>query len=132
MKIDARLAFDAPWDRHAIEDRRPQITAIDLSRLAARWGAMELEAAGNLSVDSEGRPEGRITMRAVNWRDMLGVAASAGWIPQELLPTAERALGLLAGFSGNPDTIDAPLSFQNGFISLGPVPLGPAPRLVLR
>lgn len=132
LGISARARFDAPWDRRAIEVRRPQPTQIDLGRLAARWGEMELEAAGNLTVDADGRPEGRISLRVINWRDMLAVASGNGWVPEGLLPTIENALGLLAGLSGRPDTIDAPLSFQNGFMSLGPVPLGPAPRFLIR
>lgn len=132
MDMDLRASFDAPWDRHAIEDRRPQPRRIDLGRLAARWGQVELEAAGAVTLDEAGLPEGRISVRVVNWRDLLALAAGSGWVAEGVLPTLEAALGVLAGLSGGPETIDAPLSFQNGFMSLGPVPLGPAPRLVIR
>lgn len=132
LSLTATLDFDAPWDRAAIERRRPQFEAIELSRLRATWGPMDLRAAGSLTVTPDGVPEGRITVQATNWREMLSVAVSAGLLPEPFLPTAEKALGLLAAMSGRPDTIDAPLSFQKGFVSFGPFPLGPAPRLVLR
>ena len=132
LVMEARVTFDAPWDRRAIEDRRPQITQIDLRGLKATWGRMLLEAAGDLDVDASGVPEGRITVRAVNWRDMVGVVGATGLVPEGILPTIETALEGLAGLSGRPDTIDAPLSFQKGFVSFGPLPLGAAPDLTLR
>ncbi len=132
LTIRARVSFDAPWDRRAIEDRRPQITAVDLGGIRARWGPMELQAAGELAVDDAGVPEGRITVRAVNWREMLAIGQATGLVPEALAPTIERGLEVLAGLRGNPETIDAPLGFQNGFVSFGPIPLGPAPRLTIR
>ncbi len=132
LHIETTIAFDAPWDRFAIEDRRPQITALGLNKLDAKWGGMDLQAAGKLTVDTVGVPSGRITVRARNWREMLQLAVMGGLIPAELAPTVEKALGLLADLSENADTLDASLSFQNGIVSFGPIPLGPAPHLVIR
>ena len=132
LRIAATLGFDAPWDRFAIERARPQITSVDLSELRATWGRLDLRAAGALTVDGDGVPEGRITVKATNWREMLDIARNGGLLPESLMPTAELALELLAGLSGPPDTLDAPLSFQNGLVTFGPIPLGPAPRLVIR
>lgn len=132
LHVETTIAFDAPWDRFAIEERRPQITSLDLDILQANWGQMDLHAAGELDVDDNGVPTGRITVRAKNWREMLQLAVASGVVAEGLAPTIERALELLAGMSGNPKTLDAPLSFQNGLMSFGPIPLGPAPRLVIR
>lgn len=132
LTVRARVTFDAPWDRRAIEERRPQITHVDLGGIRARWGRMEFQAAGEVSVNGDGIPEGRITVRADNWREMLAVGQATGLVPEAFAPTIERGLELLAELSGNPETIDAPLSFQDGFVSFGPVPLGRAPRLTIR
>lgn len=132
MRFDATVEFTDQWDRRAIEVARPQITAIDLKDLSARWGDVTFRAAGELTVDDAGIPEGRITVKAVEWRRLLDMAVSTGLFGQTFAPAFERALELLAGLNGPPDTLDAPLSFQNGFVSFGPIPLGPAPRLVLR
>lgn len=126
------VVFDAPWDRFAVEDARPRIIAIDLDDMRASWGELELRAAGTLTVDAGGIPDGRISVKATNWREMLGMARNAGLVPEPLIPTLERALGMLAGLSGPPDTLDAPLTFQNGFVFFGPIPLGPAPRVTIR
>ena len=132
LKIDATLSFDAPWDRTAIETRRPQPTAIKLKLLQANWGQLDLWAAGDLSVDDQGRASGEITLKAKNWREMLDLAHQAGWVPDPLLPSIESGLKLVAGMSGSPKTLDAPLTFKDGVVSFGPFPIGTAPRLTLR
>lgn len=132
IAFEADVGFDAPWDRFAIEVGRPQVTAFDLGSLRAQWGGIDLRAAGSLSVAPDGVPEGRITIKITNWRDLLRVAQNAGLFPEPLMPTIERAFGILAGLSGPPDTLDAPLTFANGRVSFGPLPLGPAPRLMIR
>lgn len=132
VKIDARIAYDAPWDRQAIEARRPQITAIDLTLAEARWGDLALDAAGRLSVDEAGRASGEIALRAENWREMLRLGVASGSLPEGLADQLEVALELLAGISGRSDTLDATLVLRNGRVRLGPVPLGEAPRLRLR
>ncbi|MGB5557747.1 MAG: DUF2125 domain-containing protein [Paracoccaceae bacterium] len=132
LHIETTVAFDTPWNRYAIEDRRPQITNFGLNKLDAKWGQMDLQAAGDLDVDAGGIPTGRITVRATNWREMLQLAVATGVVAEAFAPAIERALELLAQMSGNPETLDAPLSFQNGLMSFGPIPLGQAPKLVIR
>jgi hypothetical protein len=132
LRIDATMGFDAPWDRFAIERARPGITEVDLREVHASWGEMDLRVAGQLDVDRAGVPTGQITIRAENWRQMLEVARRAGLVPSALEGTVAGVLEMVAGMSGQPDTIDAPLNFRNGRVAFGPIPLGPAPRFVLR
>ncbi len=132
LRLDADVGFTAPWDRFAIEDARPQITDIALTDLSAEWGSIKFRAAGDLTVDARGVPDGTITLRAEDWPRMLQVAEAAGMIPSGFVPTVERALKLLSAFSSRPDVIDTELNFSGGLISIGPVPIGPAPRLVIR
>ncbi len=132
LHLEMTVEFDAPWDRQAIEIARPGIVSVDLDDLTALWGRLELRAAGELEVDAAGYPEGRITVRARNWREMLRIGAEVGLLTDGLAETLERGLSVLAGLSGGPDTLDAPLTMSNRAIFFGPIPLGPAPRLVLR
>lgn len=129
LKLDATLAFDAPWDRFALDGVRPALTSVTVDQAQARWGDLDLRASGELDVDARGIPTGRITVTATNWRRMLDLAVTAGLVPGTLSGTLESGLQVLAGLGGDPDTIKAPLSFQNGQMALGPIPLGPAPRL---
>lgn len=132
VAVDARVDFDRPWDRRAVEERRPQPVRIDLRRAKATWGIVDIEAAGNLVIDAEGVPEGALQVRAVNWREILAVATDAGLLGEDLAATVERGLEFVAGASGNPETIELPLGFRDGRISLGPIPLGPAPSFRIR
>lgn len=132
LTLAARVDMTAPWDRFAIEEARPQITAIDLGDLRASWGEVELRAAGTLTVDAAGVPDGRITLKATNWREMIGLARNAGLLPEDFVPTVTRAFEVLASLSGPPETLDVPLVFSGGRVSFGPLPLGPAPVLTIR
>jgi hypothetical protein len=129
LKIDATVGFDAPWDRAAIETRRPAITTIDLGMLQARSGQLDLRASGNLTLNRAGLASGSIAIRARNWREMLQIAVALGWIPERLEGPLESGLKLQAG---SPETVDASLTFRDGQVSLGPIPLGSLPPLRLR
>ena len=128
IHIDADLAFDAPLDRHAGE-RPPQLTALTLRDAHATWGPLSLFASGSLTVDATGRPEGRLTLRARNWRGMVAIAVALGALKPEIAPTVDNMLAELA--KGSPDlrTVELPLVVRDGWMSFGPIPLGPAPRL---
>ena len=132
MKLDMAVGFDAPWDRFSIEQRRPQPINLDLKLLQAKWGGLDLYAAGDLDIDAEGKATGRIEVRAKNWRQMLQIGVDTGAVPQSVATTVEKALEFLSNLSGDPDTIEAPLSFSDGWIAFGPFPLGPAPRFWIR
>lgn len=132
LRLDAILDFTAPWDRFAVETARPQITSVDLKDMSARWGDVTFRAAGELQVDDRGVPEGRITVKAVEWRRLLDMAIGTGLLANTFRPALESALELMATLQGPPNTLDAPLTFENGFVSFGPIPLGPAPRLIIR
>ena len=132
FRADMTVEFDKPWDRGAIEDARPQPRQITLKLAEARWGRLELQAAGALSVDAAGMPTGEITIKARNWREILQVSVAAGALSPGLAGALEDGLSLLSQLSGNPNTLDIPLGFRNGRVMLGPVPIGPAPVVRLR
>jgi len=132
MTVDMTASFDAPWDRFAIEDKRPQPQQIGIKLIDASWGDITLKATGDLDIAADGTPAGDVTVKVENWQKLLGLAESAGVLPGRMRPLAESMLGAVAGLSGNPNTIDAPLTFKNGYFSLGPLPLGRAPKIQLR
>jgi len=123
--LDADLTLDAPLDRFALE-RAPQVTAVDLRAFDAVFGGTHLNARGTVTLRPDGRPEGDVTLRATGWRGLLRMAEAAGALSEEDAQRAEVALALLAG---GEDKIEAPLEFRGGRMFLGPVPIGPAPRL---
>ncbi|MBY6066716.1 DUF2125 domain-containing protein [Leisingera aquaemixtae] len=132
LALQMTVAFDTPWDRTALEQRRPQPRRIDLKLADARWGDLRLKATGALTVDEQGLPEGEIALQAENWRGLVLMAERSGALAPALRGTVERVLGLLAEASGNPRNLDITLGFSDGYVSLGPLPLGHAPRLIIR
>ena len=132
LQADMVVEFDRPWDRSAIEQARPQPRRIDINLAQARWGRLELQAAGEVTVDARGVPTGTITVKARNWREILELAVTAGAIPEGFAGTLEDGLSLLSQMAGNPKTLDIPLGFRSGRVMLGPVPIGPAPVIRLR
>lgn len=132
LRADVLAQFDAPWDRFAVERARPQFTHIDLKKVAAVWGDLELEAAGAVDIDAAGYPEGDITVRLTNWREIIALARGLEQVPAPLLDAVEAGLKLLAGLNGRAETLDVPIRFKGGTAWIGPVPIGAAPQLTLR
>ncbi len=128
-RLDMTVAYDAPWDRHAIEGRKPQPTALSIKDLDLTWGPLHLDVRGKLDIDDAGYPVGDLTVKARNWREILDLAVAAGWMPQEMSGNLKSGLQLLATLSGDARSIDIPLSFSNRRTSVGPIAIGPAPKL---
>jgi hypothetical protein len=131
LRIATEIGFDAPWNRFAIERARPQPVSIDLDDLTAIWGDLELRAAGEVTLGSAGLVSGEITVKAVNWREMVEIAVNSGVLPEASRPSVENALSLLAGMSGRADTIDAPFVLRAGTMFFGPLPVGRLPPVRL-
>ena len=129
LRADITLGFDRTWDRRAVEDNRPQPRLISLRLAEARWGDLDIKAAGDLDVDALGKATGRITIKAQNWREILRMARASGELPSGIADTLEQGLSFLAGRN---DGIDIPLDFRSGRIWIGPIPLMESPVLVLR
>jgi len=132
VRAEAVMDFDRPWDIGAIETARPQPTRIDLTEARAEWGALMLRLSGAVDIDAEGRPTGEVAIRAQNWPEMLAMAERAGLLPAGMRQAAESALGFLAGLSGRREDLDVTLRLDQGFVFLGPLPIGEGPRLRLR
>lgn len=132
LELSMTTTFNRAWDIHALEGPRPQPTHIDLTSLTAKWGKLDLRMTGAFDVDARGYPVGKVAIKAQNWREMIEIAISTGMIPQNMSTLALRAGEMLAGLSGRKDTIDAELTLKDGMITLGFIPLGPAPRLRIR
>ena len=132
LTLDATVDFDRPFDRHTVETARPQPRRIDLRLAEAAWGQLLLRVSANLEINGAGLLDGEVSLQARNWQDMLTLAVRSGNLPEQLRPQLESILAALARGGGNPDAIDVTLTLRKGNIFLGFIPLGPAPRLVLR
>lgn len=132
LALSALIDFDTAWDRRALELRRPQPRRIDLNLAAAQWGPIQFKAAGQLDVDEAGQLEGDLALQAQNWTALLDMAERSSLLPPNARNGLERILTLFAARSEDPEKLDITLSFSNGQMYIGPLPLGPAPVLILR
>ena len=130
--VDLVAAFDAPWDRLAIEGPKPQPTAISVKDINVAWGELKLSARGLIDVDARGFASGDLEIEARNWREILNLAVQSGILPADLASSIEGGVNLLTSFTRDPSTLNLPLTFSRGQTLLGPIPVGPAPRLTIR
>lgn len=128
LRVDARAGFSAPIDRFAAQTA-PRLQRLDLRDAGLVWGNLKLSAKGSIAADPQGLAEGRIELRVAPWRDLVPVLVATGLVTPEVAPTVERAMELLAQQGSDPDVLDLPLVLGQGRMALGPIPLGPAPRM---
>lgn len=127
-RADVIVDFAAPLDRDATT-APPAITALRALTAQVKWGSMDVSLSGDLQVDETGTPTGRLQLDAQNWRDVLAALVTAGVIDAELAKSLERGFRAVALAGGDENRLRLPLTFADGFVNLGPLPLGPAPRL---
>lgn len=121
----ARLVFAQPLDRD-LQGALPDLDQITLHDLRFDWGSVTLQASGDVAIDSVGIPTGRIDLRSQQWGLLLDFLIAAGLIE----PSVRNAITRVAGFMADADgVLTVPLVFQEGMMLVGPVPVGPAPRL---
>lgn len=128
VRLRAFAGLSAPLDRFAGQTR-PGLTGLELREASLRWGALTVSAQGALAADAEGLAEGRVDIRIEPWPLALEAAVAAGLVRPELAPTWAEVARRLAETSPDPQRLDLPLTFARGRMALGPLPLGPAPRL---
>ena len=127
LYLDATLGLDRPLDRFAVAEG-VQVRSADIRVLALDWGPAGLSGQGTVALSAEGVPEGRIDLSLKNWRAVFKLFLALGLVRPDSSPALERALESLALAGGNAEVLSLPLAFAGGRMSLGPVPLGPAPR----
>lgn len=127
VRIDADATFDRALDR-AAADAPPKLSALALSALELDWGDLSLRGDGRIDISAAGAPEGVINLRLRNWQGLPPLLVATGTVPPEMEKQLGDMLQQLAALSGDPEELALPLTFKAGWMALGPLPLGPAPR----
>ena len=131
LLIEGRITFDAPLDRRAVEEGRLGLRAFSLSAGRLEWGEMTLSGRGLVEVGADGYPTGEIALIARGWRKLVEVSVAAGMIEPGIADALKVALELVAMVtSGGKREIETTLRFAGGRVFIGPVAIGPAPRLI--
>lgn len=125
--LDAHLSLSAPIDRHAGETQ-PQLTGLDLTSARVTWGALAFTASGSLKPGQDGLAEGEIAMKVAGWRRLPPILVALGFVAPDIAPTIENAMQAMAAQSPDIEVLDMVLRCKDGWMYLGPLPLGPAPK----
>ena len=127
--LDATLTYDNPWDRFAIEQTNPRMTAIQIRDLRFLWGELNLNGKGSIDIGDDGYMEGDFTLQAQKWRELLDVIIAAQLLTPDFATSLDRGISVVAALAGNPDDIEIKLRFNGGLTYIGAIPIGPAPRV---
>jgi hypothetical protein len=125
---DIITTLNAPLNRDAGKTN-PQVESVEVKNVLLVWGQLKLHAEGNLAPDDQGLAKGRIDIRVTNWQHLVPLMVASGSVKPELSQTAGNMLQALAQQSPDPDVLALPLTLADGWMTLGPFPLGPAPQL---
>lgn len=127
VALDAAITLDRALDRHAIADpnTQPVPERIVLHQFDMRWGDIGLHASGAIDVDANGAPDGRVTFRTAEWQTIIDLFVAMGAIDRGVAPTLSN---MARGMVDADSVLVVPITFEDGFMSMGLLPLGPAPR----
>ena len=126
LHLDGHVTLSQSIDRNL---SNPKVQAVGLTAVHVAWGALDLTAQGEIAPDAQGLASGVIDLRLKGWRSLPAVVVALGLLPQANAVTLQRGLEFFAKSGTDPEVIALPLTFKAGVMSLGPLPLGPAPRL---
>ena len=128
VHLDAVVSLTAPLDRNA-GVTQPQIIGIDVRDIEVTWGELQITAKGKVVPGADGLAEGSVDISIKGWRSVPKLIAAAGWIAPGAVVSLEKGLESLAKSGKDPAVLSLPLTFSKGWTNLGPLPLGPAPKL---
>ena len=116
--------------RQAAEAWRRSGGTVELDHLNLDWSGLRIEGSGTLALDSELQPIGAFSGAIEGYDRLFAGLVTAGQMRPAQAGIAQLALGVLAkaGPDGKP-RIETAFTIQNGQMYLGPVKLGPAPRI---
>lgn len=127
LRFDADATFDRALDR-TFAEVAPRPTGFDIRSLELDWDRLSLRGSGALTIDAGGAPDGTLALTLTHWQGLPPLLVAAGLIPPDMEEALTRTMAELASLSDEPDALSLPLSFKAGWVALGPLPLGPAPR----
>ena len=128
VTLDGSVTLDTELDRFSFNQKQPSpaIMQLAVQSLKVAWNDLTISAEGAADVDPDGILNGRITFQTAQWRELIDFLAVAGVLDAKVVPTAQNVASMLAQGDGH---LALPITFRDGFMSMGPLPLGPTPRL---
>lgn len=128
-----RVLVDATWTgplpdadfARAMAAWRDAGGALDIRALDIAWGPLAIEGDATLSLDAAMRPLGAGVVRVAGSDSLLDALAAEGSLDKTAAAAAKIALALVARRppDGGAPVVEAPVTVQDGVVTLGPVPV---------
>lgn len=122
VALNGRVTFDGSID--LIADSPRHVTKLTITDAAVLWGGLGLTASGELIIDDAGIPQGVITVDIQGAAQLIDLMVATGAI-DPAVSTNYRAL--ITSMQRPDGTLSLPIGFRGGRMSVGFIPLGPAP-----
>lgn len=126
--LDAEATLSAPLDRF-VQVNPPQLLTLTVAQGRVSWGELQFHVAGSLVPDAQGFASGTLDLRLQGWQNLPPALVALGLIQPDLEPGVTSMMAAMAQQSGDPLVVQLPLTMAEGRMTVGPFPLGPAPRL---
>lgn len=95
---------------------------LTVSDLQIKWGALDLWAQGELTLDARARPKGRFDAEITDYAGLLAALVKADVIREKDARLANVGMGLVAQLQGKSDgRISVPVVMNDGKLFLGPL-----------
>lgn len=124
--LDTALTFTATLDRHTMTGPPPRIDRIEVKALTIDWAGATIRGDGELRAGSDGFLEGEVMLNITDHATLIDQLAAVGSVDPGVAPTW---LNVANAMTAGGDVLSLPLKMGNGRMSLGPFPMGPAPRV---
>jgi hypothetical protein len=96
-------------------------TPLEIRRFELEWGGVSVAASGNVKLDAQSLPEGRLLLTLGNHPRILELLRGHEVITPETETLARKVLDVLAFMSGDKQRrVSVPLRFEQGAVYLGP------------
>lgn len=129
LRFDGTATLSRVLDRHLAEGDPVLLEALNIRELGLVWGEISISVIGQVSAGADGRAEGSLTISAANWERALDMARAAGLIGEGFEETYANMARQMDETPHLPETLTLTLTLSDGRARLGPLPIGPAPRL---
>lgn len=125
LEADLTGPFPERFDHEALTGWRDAGGTLEVRRLTAAYGPLDLSTNGTLALDEAMQPVGAFTARAQGFFETLDLLAKRGLVRSRDAVTAKLVLSALAKRpeKGGRPSLSVPLTLQNRRLHAGPVPL---------
>jgi hypothetical protein len=130
VDLNVKGALPAGDWRQALAAWRNDGGTLELERGDLEWGALRLEASGTFALDSAMQPIASLSASIVNHGALVDAVVAAGLLPKRNAAVVKLVLDLLAHRGSNGQSrLTAPVTLQNGVVSIGRAEIAHVPPI---